>query len=217
MSERREAAVATAGEDKQLMDQNRRHRTAFTREQLDRLEHEYRRESYVSRARRCELASSLNLPETTIKVWFQNRRMKDKRHCHTFLWPLPFMDPLGALLVRQGSVPSSLPYHYLSSQITHMPLHHYSPIPSRALAAHSHYSFHPRPRSVLHLSQYLNRAAWAQSSGALYTLPTIAHPISCHCPLCPEQVLKVRRETFTSGQTQDHHPAPNPGLSDGDH
>lgn len=57
----------------------RRQRTTFSSDQTLRLEVEFHRNEYISRGRRFELAETLQLSETQIKIWFQNRRAKDKR------------------------------------------------------------------------------------------------------------------------------------------
>ena len=61
------------------MKKKRKLRTVFTEKQLEGLESKFAEKKYLSVPDRMELASRLELSETQVKTWFQNRRMKCKK------------------------------------------------------------------------------------------------------------------------------------------
>lgn len=54
-------------------------RTVFTKRQILKLESMFYAKRYLSNTDRIELSKNLNLSESQVKVWFQNRRNKWKR------------------------------------------------------------------------------------------------------------------------------------------
>ncbi|XP_062584678.1 homeobox protein Nkx-3.2-like [Saccostrea cucullata] len=57
----------------------KRSRAAFSHAQVFELERRFRHQRYLSGPERTDLANTLKLTETQIKIWFQNRRYKTKR------------------------------------------------------------------------------------------------------------------------------------------
>ena len=70
-------------------------RTAFTREQLERLRDEFEANQYLTETRREALAAELSLGEDQLRVWFQNRRAQTKRS-------VGGRGPLAKMLSQQG-------------------------------------------------------------------------------------------------------------------
>ena len=54
-------------------------RASFTHEQVLQLQKVFQKKKYLGNQERTELAQKLNMTEQQIKIWFQNRRYKEKK------------------------------------------------------------------------------------------------------------------------------------------
>ncbi|CAO4361039.1 unnamed protein product [Caenorhabditis nigoni] len=61
------------------LERPKRPRTVFTDDQLEKLEKAFNDSGYLSGSTRAKLAESLGLSDNQVKVWFQNRRTKQKK------------------------------------------------------------------------------------------------------------------------------------------
>ena len=68
-----------SAENPNMIPRKKKTRTVFSRSQVFQLESTFEMKRYLSSSERAGLASSLNLTEIQIKIWFQNRRNKWKR------------------------------------------------------------------------------------------------------------------------------------------
>ncbi|KAG5332368.1 MAB5 protein, partial [Acromyrmex heyeri] len=64
--------------------EQKRTRQTYTRTQILELETEFRLHKYLAKKQRTMLAQNISLTERQVKIWFQNRRMKEKKSPNTF-------------------------------------------------------------------------------------------------------------------------------------
>ncbi|XP_027133842.1 ventral homeobox [Larimichthys crocea] len=91
----------------------RRVRTKFTTEQINKLEKIFNKHKYLDAGERVKTAQKLNLTETQVRTWFQNRRMKLKREVQDYL--APQVPPV----MFQPLAP--VQYHSMAGQRPHYP------------------------------------------------------------------------------------------------
>nr|CAD7409848.1 unnamed protein product [Timema cristinae] len=77
----------------------RKPRVLFSQAQVHELERRFKQQRYLSAPEREHFASVLKLTSTQVKIWFQNRRYKNKRQRHL----------LEISAANKGSVPSNSP------------------------------------------------------------------------------------------------------------
>ncbi|KAM7415499.1 hypothetical protein PAMA_017823 [Pampus argenteus] len=73
------SSSSSESRDSSRLKKPRKARTAFSDQQLSRLETSFHKQKYLSVQDRMNLAASLQLSDTQVKTWYQNRRTKWKR------------------------------------------------------------------------------------------------------------------------------------------
>lgn len=71
--------TSSLGDENLSLKRKKRSRAAFSHGQVFELERRFAQQRYLSGPERSDLAKSLRLTETQVKIWFQNRRYKTKR------------------------------------------------------------------------------------------------------------------------------------------
>uniref|UniRef100_A0A3Q3KB66 Homeobox domain-containing protein n=1 Tax=Monopterus albus TaxID=43700 RepID=A0A3Q3KB66_MONAL len=128
----------TDGADKQGSSTKKKTRTVFSRSQVFQLESTFDMKRYLSSSERACLASSLQLTETQVKTWFQNRRNKWKRQLSAELeaanmahasaqtlvgMPLVFRDNSLLRVPVPRSIAFPTPLYYPGSNLPALPLY----------------------------------------------------------------------------------------------
>lgn len=99
MDDAEDAGSSSDNRSEQGLCRKKKTRTVFSRSQVFQLESTFDVKRYLSSTERAGLANTLQLTETQVKIWFQNRRNKWKRQLTADLESSHFPNP-GQRIVR---------------------------------------------------------------------------------------------------------------------
>uniref|UniRef100_G3TRM8 H6 family homeobox 2 n=1 Tax=Loxodonta africana TaxID=9785 RepID=G3TRM8_LOXAF len=136
--EEKERLLPAGSPERQAGTTKKKTRTVFSRSQVYQLESTFDMKRYLSSSERACLASSLQLTETQVKTWFQNRRNKWKRQLSAELeaanmahasaqtlvgMPLVFRDSSLLRVPVPRSLAFPAPLYYPGSNLSALPLY----------------------------------------------------------------------------------------------
>ncbi|XP_058800050.1 homeobox protein B-H1-like isoform X2 [Phymastichus coffea] len=130
----------------------RKARTAFTDHQLQTLERSFEKQKYLSVQDRMELAAKLQLTDTQVKTWYQNRRTKWKRQT---IVGYEILAEAGNYAALQRLYPAASPYYYSPAAAAAAAAHHaqndllYRQAAAATLQRPMPYRLHPTPAMIL--------------------------------------------------------------------
>ncbi|XP_043207600.1 homeobox protein B-H1-like [Amphibalanus amphitrite] len=154
---------------------SRKARTAFSDHQLQTLERNFERQKYLSVQDRMEMAASLNLTDTQVKTWYQNRRTKWKRQTAVGMELLAEAGNVAALQRIYGG--SGVPWPYPA--VPGLPAHGVPAVPPLTTAAYySQLAAIQKPLAyrVFPPGLGLGAAAAAAAAAAVSTPSSLAPP-----------------------------------------
>ncbi|TGZ57485.1 hypothetical protein CRM22_009918 [Opisthorchis felineus] len=174
------------------LSRKKRTRAAFSHAQVFELERRFTYQRYLSAPERAELARSLRLSETQVKIWFQNRRYKTKKRQLSSSCESPPPEEL-APHSRSTASPNGSNASNKEEVVETLPELNTSIIQEKRDEDHFVAAGHPVNKSTLDGTKLPGSEATMayQLTNCAYLIPSLANPTYCTGGLPREAAVKL--------------------------